>query len=239
MKFKKLSIFLLISFYVMLIPPVVLAQAAASSSWITKVGNAKDEDRPQVGNGSLAQAAIDLFTAYQSCTNLDTTERYVAVAGAKSSYANKPCLINNLRSKYPGSIDAFSTRYGNGFGFGAIPGNCVECLGFVGLSLSLVTGDTQAMSSSSAGNYFNVPKIESNGKTFLPASAPPQPGDIGVTLADSNDASIGHILIVKSFDSRNSAKFVGLESSYPRHCFVNDSQPHNVEAYHFYRLKSI
>lgn len=219
-------------------PTTVVAQTSFSSnSFITKVGNAKEEDRPKTqSSNALLQAALDLFQAYQGCGGGSTVESYLA--GRLVSYARKPCLVSALQSKYTSNISAFSTRYGDKFGLGAIPGNCVECMGFVALSLTLATNYDKALPFG-APSAINLRSLIEDGPLKLRSVVKTdiQPGDIGTTVIDTNNTNIGHILVVKETPSKKTT-FIGIESAYPTPCTVNDKQSHPSESYNFFRLNN-
>lgn len=216
MKTTALTIFIVLN---LLFPLPTLA--VSSNQFVTKVGDPK-EPNPGAGNFGLLKAGQDLVDAYRTCNR-----------GSTGNDTSLACLVNFLKTRgySDQALDAFKSRYGSGG-----PGYCIQCVGFIALSLSLISNDSNTLKAgvSQASNIYNFSYIKAGSLTFTPIgvgnSVNIQPGDIGVTT----EGSAGHILIVKSV--AGGVEFIGLEANFGiPSCRATDDQDHFKRNYKFFR----
>ncbi len=218
--FKKIVFIIFILTVVLVNPTSVVLGKVTSNKVKTAVGN----PAPLPGDGTsssspLLQAGMDLLMAYKTC------------APGSGSTVNNPgikgCLMDYLRKDYSQSIGNFDVRYG-----GAVTDRCVECVGFVALSLALTGGGSAPLYGGNASYFATLDNITAG--TFVyqrikPGEAP-EPGDIGASVA----GTFGHILIVKSVPQP--VEFIAVESNWNYSCAVSDQFSHRSRDYVFFRL---
>lgn len=191
-----------------------------SNSVITRVGNP-----PTSAPQGLVKAGEDIKLAYDTCNG-----------GSTINNSNlQSCLDNSLQgSGYsPTEITAFNTRIPNTLvanGSGPVAGiPCTQCLGFVGLALTLMTEDASALSGyPNAANIANLSSFTAGENTYkrIPASSA-KPGDISAIADDS----AGHIYIVKDVQG---ALMVALEANAGLACKITDDGKRPVDGYVFF-----
>ncbi len=207
-----------------LFPKPILAQEAQSNVERIKFGNPTGPGVPIPGSTdttSVVGAATNINAAYYSCANGYTHQ----------SSDLGPCLRNYLAALgYSSAIlDAFEARRGTGIADG-----CTQCVGYVGLVLTLLSGSTATVNTvGSAKDVLNSTTITAGDMIFdqISSSVPIQPGDIGV----SGGGTWGHILIVNTVEGN--VKFTALESNGNFDCRVTDSRSILKELYTFYRKR--
>lgn len=228
------SILLLLT--LLLNPALALAESYPSNTLTIQIGQPTQPALPVGGsNGSILKAARDLFDAYNNYGG-----NFKGFTYTSSSVADLKSFLAT-RGYSQEVLNAFEKRRTT-----AQPRGCAECLGFVVLVDTLATGRTDTF------NYFN-PAAIFGGRIYVPGSQPItftsggrtfisivsdqiEPGDIAITLADAN-SSDGHIAIVGEADNQTSPyTFVGIESSYPVECKVNNAQKHSRKDYNFFRI---
>ncbi len=170
-------------------------------------------------NSDILKAAIATKLAYDKCS--------AGYTHARVGLNN--CLHDQLLSSgySEEQIRTFEQRRQGSFADG-----CTQCLGFIGIVTSLITGTTDTFKQGYAG------AVTENSYTFggitfvkIPNTEKLQPGDIGVNLGYP-----GHILFVKR--QLDDIRFEAVESNGDSDCRVTDDKVRLVELYqHFYRVK--
>ncbi len=212
---KKITLFVLFFFF--LFSGQVFAQDAKSNTERIKFGN---PPTPPISS-TVVGAAQAIKSAYDGCASGFTQE----TSGLGT------CLRQQLLSAgYSEAVlDAFETRRRSGIADG-----CTQCLGFVGLVLTLLSGSTSTLVGiPSAKDVLNSTTITAGSLLFeqIPSTEPIQPGDIGV----SGGGTWGHILLVNTIEGN--IKFSALESNGNFDCRITDSRMILKELYTFYRQK--
>lgn len=198
-------------------PPIV-GFGSVQEYTSTPGGNTPVFTSPSSGSGnSLIKAGRDIKAAYDICENGYTYN--VNNVGA--------CLRTQLSGMgYSSSlVDAFESRRA-----GTITDrNCTECLGYVALALTLVSGSTNTLTQAQASDVLSSSTITAGSITLTkqPAGTSPQPGDIAVA-----GGGAGHIAIVNSVAG---AVFTALESNSDLDCKIRDNRSIPVDRYTFYR----
>lgn len=199
------------------VPNVINSYMTESDDVITRVGNPKEE----IVTNDVVKAATQLRRAYVECGK---------PAGATFITPLLPECLQKHLAQYGHSeskLAAFESRRKN-----TITGlQCTECLGYVALVLTLMTGDTNTLTQNSPADTIQLTSFSAGPLTFtkLPKDTQPQSGDIGLTIRES----AGHILIVKSRDGNE--KFTAIESNWGSSCLATDDQTHRTDFYEFYR----
>lgn len=241
MNLKVLVLLFTFTLYTLTFTPVYAQQVTSDPLVITKVGSPQGKP-PGGGSTELLQAAADLYNAYKICTSEPPpTYDSLRQSEGKDVSDKKTCLMNNLKSKYSSTIGGFDKRYKPGI----LPRGCVQCTGFVALSITLLSGKDDALGGGDAASFYNLDEIKSGNiifTRFTPnSSSTIKEGDIGVAPSNPGKEGIGaagHLLIVKKFDPDSPALFTGIESSFPNICYLNQTySQHHVETYHFFRKK--
>ncbi len=239
--------------------PQIHAQTIKSNPVTILFGNAQPPAIPAAGvnptgsNSDLLSATQDLFSAYQSCTGqniLPPAYDSLTFLQNKWTSSKKTCLMNFLHAKYSTTLPGFDDRYRPG----VLPDGCVQCLGYVALSISLTSGSGNALDSGNAGSHYNDTQILSGNlkllRFTLSNNNPIQGGDVGIAPACPGDPTCkkttegiggaGHALIVKGVNPKFPAQFGAVESSFPSTCYLNQSyETHFTEVYHFFRKDKI
>lgn len=128
------------------------------------------------------KAARDIKTAYDVC------------AGGLTYDANgiRSCLSGQLQQigYSSANVSAFEARRRTTI---TDPNKCTECLGYVAIALTLVTGNTNTLTQPSAASVLNSSEITAGGLRFvkMPTGTLMQVGDIAVA-----GGGFGHIAIV-------------------------------------------
>ena len=210
----------------LLILPILLSLffypvlAFAQTTVRTRVGS------PPQNSGALG-VAKDLKASYDKCSGGSTVD--------------KPGLGDCLRADllYRGYsynvLDAFEARRKSSLVFhdGPLrnPTICTECLGYVALVLTLLSGSTNTLTQLSAAGVYPLTSFTAGSLVFNSIGPEPLlPGDIGAKGGGS-----GHIVIVN--DVRGNIKFTALESNGNYDCRVTDAREINREPYNFFRMQ--
>lgn len=183
---------------------------------ITKVGN------PLSGGDNVLKTAQDLLDTYKTCSG-------------SIAYPLTKCAITKLQEKgYSNEIMRAYEKRGRGVG------GCAQCLGYVSLALTLISGDEDTLSAGrgfgAAVDLLRYSAFQSGNLTYTKLDHKNiQPGDIGVSSPGPEGiGSNGHILIANQ--PQGNTKFTAYESSFggPT-CSIRNDYAHNKDFYTFYR----
>lgn len=190
--------------------------------------------RTAVGNPPtlpLVELGENIKAAYDACNRGATYE--------SSGINLDQCLKANLEvfGYDPQKInDFFLIRRASSMAYNPVVGApCTQCLGYIGLILSLATENPTALTGFGfASDLAPLETFSSNGTVFnkLSPTDPLLPGDIGVRPSrDENDA--GHILMVA--EVRGNFKFLALESNGYNDCRITEDRELNKDLFVFFR----
>ena len=203
-------------------PHTVFAQEAQSNIERIKFGKPVLPTPPAgAGSDTAVGTALIIKAAYDSCAS-GYTHQTASLGSCLRDYLS----AQGYSDEY---LNAFETRRGTGIADG-----CTQCVGFVGLVLTLMSGSTATVTGvNSAKEVLNSTTITAGSLVFeqISSSTPIQPGDIGV----SGDGTWGHILLVNTVEGN--IKFTALESNGNFDCRVTDSRTILKELYTFYRQR--
>lgn len=203
----------------------VFAQFATQSNTVrTKVGNP-----PQESN-NLVKAALDTKDAYHECAGGYTFDARIVPPDCLKTSLGRKAYANSI-------VDAFEARRKRSLVNTTGRGFCSECVGFVAISLTLISADTNTLSIGSPHALLNVDRFSVSGPagSYIYrkiGSGDVQPGDIGI-----GEPGYGHILIVK--EPKGHGAFIGIESHWGLDCSVKDSIEHSRFYYTFFRREDI
>lgn len=195
----------------------VFAQLQTDSNTInTRVGN------PPVLNG-VAKVGIDIKSAYDSCNRGDTHD----TTGGLGSCLRTQLSALSYSSSY---LDAFETRRKKSITRHPDGTYCTECVGYVGLVLTLLSGSADTLNVTAASDVTAFSSINAGGIVFqrLNEGELLLPGDIG-----AHGGEAGHILMVHQ--ALGNIKFTGLESNGNFDCHVTSGREINRDGYVFFR----
>ena len=195
----------------------VFAQLQTDSNTInTRVGN------PPASN-DVAKIGTDIKSAYDACNSGDTHD----TTGTLDS-----CLRTQLTGFGYSSelLDAFETRRKSSITSHGDGTYCTECVGYVGLVLTILSGRTSTLLVNAASDVTGLSSISAGGTVFrkLGDTEPLLPGDVG-----AHGGGSGHILRVN--EVLGNVKFTGLESNGNLDCRVTSSREINRDGYVFFR----
>lgn len=215
---KKLIFIFFIMFFVFLsLTPMVFAQLQTDSNTInTRVGN------PPVAN-DVVKIGMDIKSAYDACNSGDTHD----TTGTLGS-----CLRTQLSgSGYSNSyLDAFEARRKNSITSHPDGTFCTECVGYVGLVLTLLSGSTNTLGVAYASDIASLPSLSAGTIVFqrLQDNTSLQPGDVG-----AKSGGAGHVLVVN--EVIGNIKFTALESNANLDCHITSTKEWNKEGWVFFR----
>lgn len=218
MKIKLLFIFFFSFLFLLNHTDFVFAQLQTDSNTInTRVGN------PPVSN-DVVKIGMDIKSAYDACNGGDTRD----TAGVLGT-----CLRTQLSGlEYSSAyLDAFEARRVTSLALLDADGTfCTQCVGYVGLVLTLLSGSTSTLLVNAASDVVGFSSINAGGVVFqkLNEGAPLLPGDIG-----AKGGGFGHILVVN--EVLGNIKFSALESNGNLDCRVTSGREINRDGYVFFR----
>lgn len=253
-------LFLVPTFFFSIKTTLIYGDLTQSNCVVTKVGNpTAPSPTCQSGSGSgssgtsnstIVNIGEDIKAAYDACSNGYT---YDLQNPYNPSQTWITCLDTTFqkqtRSQLQGytnlQVQNFETRRKSSMIINTEPFPCTECLGYVGIDLAVLTGNTDALGS----NYGSPNDILTKNPTTLTIgnytftnigagnSVSIQPGDLAVTS--------GHIAIVKSnlTAQADTVHFIGLQSNYwgppdGDKCKVTDDIQVPKDLYTFYRTST-
>lgn len=209
MSLKRILITIVV-FCFLVSPVIVFAQ---QNRVTTKVGNP-----PQ--NDDVITAAKDLKSAYDTCNNGNTRDP----KGTLGQCLREQLFLFGYSNAI---IAAFKTRHENSFVDHGDWTKCTECVGYVGLVLTLLSGDPNTLQI----NATAIPSLSqiTAGRIVFSKVAPKdvQPGDIG--------AGRGHAFIVR-FVEEGSVGIIAYESNAGiANCDVTDHKRRVNDGYTYFR----
>lgn len=207
-------------------------ESVQSNSVITQFGNAPLDQKPTGAGTDLSKAAQNLIEAYSICPPANKSD-YISEERTR-------CLQAFLKTRgySDQTLAAFAARRVSS----TTSANCAECLGFVALSLTLISGDANALLGSPIERVnISNPVYVYNKLNKFPAGQftyslkdKMEEGAIGMGISHPKEtlSSSGHTLIVKKV--LGNIKFTAYESSFGQICQVTSDKEHVIDAYKFY-----
>lgn len=214
---KPIFIFFLAFFVFLKLTPMVFAQLQTDSNTInTRVGN------PPASN-DVVKIGTDIKSAYDTCNNGDTHD----TTGTLGS-----CLRTQLSGLgYSDTLlDAFETRRKSSMTLHPDGTFCTECVGYVGLVLTLLSGNANTLGVEFASDIASLPSLSAGTIVFqrLPDNESLQPGDVG-----AKGGGAGHVLVVN--EVVGNIKFTAFESNANLDCHITSTKEWNKDGWVFFR----
>lgn len=218
-----MKIVLFLFFLLVVFSSPAIAQEAQSNIERIKFGHPAGgvSPQPSTDTTSVIGASLNIKAAYDSCAN-GYTQQTSQLGSCLHDYLSALGYSEDI-------LSAFETRRASGIADG-----CTQCVGYVGLVLTLLSGSTSTLTGvASAKDVLNYSTITAGDVVFdkMESDVPIQPGDIGV----AGGGTWGHILIVNTVEGN--VKFTALESNGNFDCRITDSRSILKELYTFYRKR--
>jgi hypothetical protein len=213
----KKNVIIILSFMLFFTASPVFAQLQTDSNTInTRVGN------PPVLN-DVAKIGMDIKSAYDTCNNGDTHDTNGTLGSCLRTQLTSLSYLNAY-------LDAFETRRKSSMTNHPDGTYCTECVGYIGLILTLLSGSTNTLNVNAASDVTSFSSINAGGVVFqkISDSEPLLPGDIG-----AHGGEAGHILMVNQV--LGNVKFSALESNGNFDCHITSGREINRDGYVFFR----
>lgn len=232
---KKIISLFLLTLSLIASPTAYAQERIISNTVITQFGNAPLDQKPASTNTDLSKAAQNLIEAYSICPPIGKSD-FVSVDRTE-------CLQSFLKTR--GYSDSVLRAFGVRRSTSITDAQCTECLGFVALALTLISGDINTLLGSPIESGVNIgnPLYVYNklsqfpvGKFTYSITDRMEEGAVGMGVSHPLEtlSGAGHALIVKKV--LGNIKFIAYESSYNPICVVSDNREHPKDPYKFYNV---